>query len=145
MINDDKLISIGITCFREGEWLKECWQSVLAQTDSRWEAIMILDGGADEATRKIFEGISHPNLRKFDLQKNSGPYLCRTLAILNSKTEWYAHLDGDDLLPTEAVALIIEAIKGSPHAEFVFGNALYFDGDTEKLRYFDEFNVDNLV
>ena len=37
----DTLITIGITCYREGDWLRECWESVLAQTDDRWVAVPI--------------------------------------------------------------------------------------------------------
>jgi len=145
MLLDEPLISIGITCYREGEWLKECWQSVLAQIDPRWEAVMILDGGADEATRKIFTQISHHKLRKFALEKNVGPYLCRTLAILNSQTDWYAHLDGDDTLPEDAISLILKAIGENPEAEFVFGDAIHFDTTTEEVKHFEEFKVNELV
>lgn len=145
MLSDEPLISIGITCYREGEWLLECWQSVLAQSDPRWEAVVILDGGADEATSKIFNQISHPKLRKFTLQNNVGPYLCRTLAILNSQTDWYAHLDGDDLLPEGAIGLILETIEANPQAEFVFGDAIHFDSKTEELKHFEKFNVIELV
>lgn len=139
------LISIGITCYREGEWLQECWESVLAQTDPRWEAVMILDGGADDETRKIFNQISHPKLRKIMLQKNVGPYLCRTLTILNAKTEWYAQLDGDDLLPEEAVKLIIYAIRDNPAAKFVFGDAIHFSKKHEEIKKFITFSPDDLT
>jgi len=36
------LITIGITCCREGDLLRECWDSVLAQTDDRWVAVVDL-------------------------------------------------------------------------------------------------------
>ena len=49
------LITIGICCFREGEWLRECWESVLAQDDDRWEAVLVMDGGADEKTSNILD------------------------------------------------------------------------------------------
>ena len=37
----DILITIGITCYREGDLLRECWESVLAQTDDRWVAMFV--------------------------------------------------------------------------------------------------------
>jgi glycosyltransferase involved in cell wall biosynthesis len=136
------LITIGITCYREGKWLQECWDSVLSQTDNRWEAIMILDGGADEATRDIFEKIAHPRLTKYSLKTNVKQYLTRTLAILNSKTDWYAHLDGDDLLPKNAVSLIIEAIKKNPEARFVFGECKLYNTDTNTHSTFRKLDPD---
>ena len=141
----DPSITIGITCYREGDWLRECWESVANQANPRWEAVMILDGSADEKTRAIFDSIEHPRLRKYAMQKNVGPYLCRTQAILNAMTEWYAHLDGDDLLPGEAVALILKAIEGNPQAKFVFGDAQHFSQDVSEIRSFEIFNVESLV
>jgi hypothetical protein len=38
----EPLITIGITCYKEGDWLRECWESVLAQTDDRWEAVLVI-------------------------------------------------------------------------------------------------------
>ena len=60
----DALITIGITCFREGEWLRECWESVLTQTDDRWQAVIVMDGGADDKTKEVFESLEHPKLKK---------------------------------------------------------------------------------
>jgi len=51
-------ITIGITAYKEGEYLLEAWNSVLSQTDNSWEAIMVLDGGADVKTQRIFNNIS---------------------------------------------------------------------------------------
>jgi len=59
------LITVGITCFSEGDWVLECWHSVLAQTDNRWVAVLVMDGGASARTREVFEQLNHPKLRKF--------------------------------------------------------------------------------
>jgi glycosyltransferase involved in cell wall biosynthesis len=118
---------------------------VLAQIDKRWDAVIILDGGADRITRAIFEGIEHPRLKKFALKKNAGPYLCRTLAILNASTDWYAHLDGDDMLPEGAVGLILETIEKNPQAKIVFGDSLNFGIGEEEIQRFDSFNPESLV
>jgi len=35
-MGNDKDPHHGITCYREGDLLRECWESVPAQTDDRW-------------------------------------------------------------------------------------------------------------
>jgi len=45
------LITIGITCYREGDLLRECWESVLAQTDDRWVAVLELNAQRRNPTR----------------------------------------------------------------------------------------------
>ncbi len=141
----EPLISIGITAYREGPWLQECWDSVLAQSDPRWEAILVLDGGADRCTRRIVEQIEHPRLRKIICRENLGPYPARTLAIEAARTGWYAHLDADDRLPPRAVELILAAAAASPEADFVFGDCLYFGFGPEQVNPIRTFDSEGLV
>ena len=115
------LITIGITAHREGSLLKEAWESVINQSDSRWKAILVLDGKSDKKTEEIFQEISHFNLVKTKLAKKQGPYFTRTLAIKNSDTLWYVHLDGDDRLPKDTVVNILQTIKKFPQIEFIIG------------------------
>jgi glycosyltransferase involved in cell wall biosynthesis len=82
-------ITIGITAWNEGEWLRECWESVLKQTNPNWEAVMVLDGGADRKTSNVFENIKHERLKKIKLDKNVGPYPARTMAIESATTPWF--------------------------------------------------------
>ena len=111
-----KNITIGITAYNEGNYLLEAWDSVLNQIDNRWEAVLVLDGGADSNTCHIFDNISHSFLRKIKLTENHGPYHCRTLAINNAETDWYCHLDADDRLPPYAIKILNEIYVQSIHA-----------------------------
>jgi len=47
------LITVDITCYREGEWPRECWESVLAKDDDRWGAVPVMDGEVNAATRQV--------------------------------------------------------------------------------------------
>jgi glycosyltransferase involved in cell wall biosynthesis len=139
------LITIGITAYRESAWLEECWQSVVAQTDPRWEAVLVLDGGGDEETRRIFERIEHSQLRKIAYQKNVGPYEARRIAIEAAQTGWYAHLDADDRLPPLAVEIILDAIETNPEIGYVFGGCLYFGGGQCRLNQIGSIDIEQLT
>ncbi len=141
----EPLITIGITAYREGRWLRECWESVAAQTDPRWEAILVVDGGADRRTIQIAERLRHPRLRKVFCHRNRGPYAARAQAIEAARTGWYAHLDADDRLPPHAVELILQAIEANPDAQFVFGHCLYFGQGPRQLNRVRVFDVEGLV
>ena len=127
-------ITIGITAYNEGQYLQEAWDSVINQTTNNWEAIMILDGGSDIKTEKVFDDISHPSLRKIKLRENDGPYHCRTLAINNTNTEWYCHLDADDLLPQNMVKNIHVIIDKYPSLQYIIGRCLYFDNKNYHIK-----------
>jgi len=128
-------ITIGITAFNEGDYLFEAWNSVVAQTDNGWEAVMILDGGADQKTNTVFDRINHSSLKKIKLNQNHGPYHCRTLAINNTETEWYCHLDADDRLPPHMVNEINKTINKHLDANYIIGRSLYFDNKIFFTKY----------
>ena len=138
-------ITIGITAYNEGQYLQEAWDSVINQTTNNWEAIMILDGGSDIKTEKVFDDISHPSLRKIKLGENNGPYHCRTLAINNTNTEWYCHLDADDRLPPSAIKVLNITIDREPNLDFIRGQSLYFNSDMYNIRENREFDLEKLV
>ena len=128
-------ITIGITAFNERGLLAEAWDSVLNQTTDDWESVMVLDGGGDRQTMEIFNSIQHPNLKKYSYSSNQGIYPCRTKAIELSKTEWYFHLDADDLLTSDAIELVLNKINQEPNIEFVAGTCKSFDLGPEKIMY----------
>ena len=128
-------ITIGITAFNEGRLIVEAWESVLNQTSDNWEAVMVLDGGGDQETRKYFESIQHPKLRKYSYTLNQRIYPCRTKAIEMAETEWYFQLDADDLLPSNAIDLVINVIQNNPNIEFIAGGCRHFSLGPDQIRY----------
>ena len=128
-------ITIGITAFNEGRLLSEAWESVLNQSTNNWKAVLILDGGADNKTKKIFENINHFNLTKFSFCNNEGAYVCRTKAIEMSNTNWYFHLDADDRLPSNSIQLVIKNIQNNSGAEFIAGASKHFSMAPDQIVY----------
>jgi glycosyltransferase involved in cell wall biosynthesis len=130
----DALITIGITCYSEGDWLVECWESVLAQTDDRWEAVLVMDGTTHLRTRQIFEQLHHPKLLKFAMLTNAGPYPTRNMAFELTKTPYHFYLDGDDQLMPDSVALVLKTFECHPDAAFVYGDYECFGARSEIWR-----------
>jgi glycosyltransferase involved in cell wall biosynthesis len=124
----EPLITIGITCYSEGDWLLECWDSVLSQTDDRWLAVMVMDGTNHERTRQVFENINHPKLTKYSNGCNLGPYPTRNKAFELTKTPYHFYLDGDDQLLPYSIALALEGFAKHPDAGFVYGDYQCFGG-----------------
>lgn len=130
------LITIGITCFREGDWLLECWRSLLAQTDARWEAVVVMDGTDHQPTRDAFARLEHPRLRKVALPENVGPYPARNRAFELTETPYHLYLDGDDLLTPDAVRVLLGAVERRPDAALIYGDyALFRDDPTRPFGF----------
>lgn len=141
----EPLITIGITCYAEGDWLLDCWNSVLAQTDPRWCAVMVMDGTEHARTREIFESLSHPKLRKFAMPENRGPYPTRNKAFELTETPFHFYLDGDDQLPPDAVARVLETFAKNPDAGFVYGDYEVFGAYQRVQRHRAKITWDDFV
>jgi len=126
----EPLITIGITCYSEGEWLRECWESVLAQDDDRWETVIVMDGGANEETRRVFASLSHPRLRKIALEKNVGCHCAHNVAFEHTRTPYHFYVDADDRLLPSSVALVLDAFAQHPESYCVHGDYILFGGDS---------------
>ena len=99
-------ITVGITAYNCSDYLMDAINSVLFQSVDNWNAVLVLDGKTDKPTRKLFENFEHPKFQKYTFKENKGPYGTRAKAIKLLETEWYFQLDGDDLLPKNAIKLI---------------------------------------
>ena len=154
-MNKNPIITIGITAFNDWKYLNKAIESVIKQTCSNWKGVLVLDGGCDIKTKKIFEKFDHSNFKKYSFTKNQGPPKTREKAIELCETEWYYHLDGDDLLPSNSIKLIIKAINDNPNADFIYGNCEHFSRsktmmrkpieDTEYLSYGPLFNTQSPI
>jgi len=131
---ETNLITVCMVCYREGEMLREAWESVLAQNFEHWEAVLVKDGNSDKATDAVFNSIEHPRLRKFTFDENMGAYPCRNKAIELAGTEFVIPLDTDDkLLPTSLEDLY--SAVSEHDADYTYGNYQYF-GELNKSSDF---------
>lgn len=91
--------SIIIPAYNAGEYLEETLESVLAQTFTDWEMILVNDGSTDH-TPDIAQLFArhHPERRVTIINtENRGLGAARNLAAQKSSGGWLAFLDADDM------------------------------------------------
>lgn len=90
------LISVIVPIYNNEIYLRECLDSILAQTFTNWEAILIDDGSTDN-TGKIIDEYAKKDSRFIAIHKQNGGVLsARKAGLENSKGEFIANLDHDD-------------------------------------------------
>ncbi|TKD09171.1 glycosyltransferase family 2 protein [Polyangium fumosum] len=139
------LLTIGITCYAEGDWLLDCWNSVLAQTDPRWCAVLVMDGTEHARTREIFAALNHPRLVKYAMPTNMGPYPTRNKAFELTETPFHFYVDGDDQLVPSSVALVLDTFARHPDAAFVYGDNERFGAYTLVHKHRREVTWDDFI
>lgn len=99
-----ELISIITPCFNAEKFISETIDSVISQTYSKWEMIIVDDCSTDNSANIIKQYQSKDNRIKYlCTEKPSGsPTLPRNIGIQNAKGRYIAFLDADDIfLPTK--------------------------------------------
>lgn len=93
---ENGLVSIIMPSFNTASYIKESVQSVINQTYTNWELIIVDDCSTDN-TDEILAQIEDNRIRYLKNERNSGAAVCRNKALREAKGQWIAFLDSDDL------------------------------------------------
>ena len=113
-------VSICITAYKAKKFIKECLDSVEAQTwfntHDNWEVLLGIDGCEEtlEYVKTIMN--KYRNLRVFMMAENKGTYITTNTIMSLAKYDGLIRFDADDVMLTEMVETIMKK-KGD--AEFV--------------------------
>lgn len=111
--------SIIVPVYNVAPYLRECLDSVLAQTFTDWECLCVNDGSTDESGAILNEyAAKDPRFRVFH-QTNGGVSSARNLALDNVKGEWVGFLDGDDWILPDWFETIASLIAETPGVDWV--------------------------
>ena len=94
----NSLVSIITPSYNSAKFIKECIESVIAQTYTNWEMLIIDDCSRDDSYLLIKELAKQEwRIKYFLLDKNIGAAGARNVAIRKAKGKYIAFLDSDDL------------------------------------------------
>ena len=99
-----ELVSIIIPCYNASLFIEQTIQSVLSQTYSEWEMLIVDDCSTDGSDRIINEYVKQDKrIKYYKTSSSSGsPVLPRNIAIEKAFGKYIAFLDSDDIwLPTK--------------------------------------------
>lgn len=100
------LISIIIPTYNRAHLIIETLNSVLAQTYTNWECIIIDDGSSDNTFEVLDSYIMLDKRFKYfnrPVEKLKGPSSCRNFGIEKSVGEYIIFLDSDDLITEKCI------------------------------------------
>ncbi len=120
------LISVVIPAYNAGPWIDEAVRSVLAQTWSRLELIVVNDGSVDDTLKRVL-AFPDPRLRVVD-QANAGVSAARNMGLALAKGDLICFMDGDDAMLPENLAIKAAAIEAHG-VDWVFGDLVICDAD----------------
>lgn len=101
--------SIITPVYNSQKYLRKCIESVLEQTYSSWELILIDDGSTD-ASGKICDSFCNDTRIKVIHQENAGALSSRIRGIQSASGKYQLGLDSDDYLDSNCLETIKKAI-----------------------------------
>ncbi len=132
------LISVVIPTYNHAHFLKTSLGSVIAQSYSNWEAIVI-DNHSTDNTEEVVSSFSDPRIRLKKIHNHGVIASSRNLGILDAKGEWISFLDSDDLwFPDKLEKTISEIQKRKNEIEVICNDEYMVSIDTKEksvLRY----------
>lgn len=127
------LVSIVIPAYQAARWIAETLDSVLAQSFSDYEIIVVNDGSPDTVE---LERMLEPYRERivYLCQENRGLAGARNTGIRAARGRYIAPLDADDLWEPEFLAEQLAILEADPALDMVYADARVFGDAPEAGR-----------
>ena len=129
-------VSVVITCYNQGEYLKECIESVKNSTCQNIEIIVVDDGSDDIITSKALDNLDDNSLTIIR-QTNQGVCTARNNGIAAASGEYILPLDADDKIGREYLKDAVEILNSNPQVGMVYCNAILWNTKNGKERLWE--------
>lgn len=144
---DEPLVSVIIPAFNRATLIGETLDSVIAQSYTHWECIIVDDGSTDNTIQVIEEYCVQD--KRFTLYKRDrepkGAPTCRNIGLESSKGEYIIFLDSDDLLDEDCIKHRIKNIELNPDYDLWTYPMLLFNDRIDDLNILSNIETDEDV
>lgn len=113
------MISIITPIYNAQDYLKETIASVLQQSFTDWELILVNDGSTD-LSKDIALSFDDSRIRYYE-QPNKGVAAARNMGLEMVKGDFIAFLDSDDILPRDSLKMRRNLFDENPELAFADG------------------------
>ena len=137
-------VSVIVPCYKQADYLAETLDSVLAQTYSNWECVIVNDGSPDNTDDVVERYLTQDSRFKYIKQQNSGPSVARNNGIENSCGEFILPLDADDLIAPSYLEKAVNVFRQQPKTKLVYCKADKF-GLVNEPWVLEDYDYDRFI
>jgi glycosyltransferase involved in cell wall biosynthesis len=130
-----QLVSILIPCYNAEQWIGETLNSVLAQTWTNKEVMVVDDGSTDNSLANA-RGFESANV-KIISQENRGASAARNRALQEAQGDFIQYLDADDLISQDKLERQIRLLSLEENADCV--------SSAEWARFYSNYRLANFT
>lgn len=125
-------ISVLISTYNSGKYISQTIRSILNQTFSDFELIIIDDGSEDNTEDMVFHNFQDQRIIYFK-KEHTGNADSLNWGLSKCKYELVAKLDSDDIATQNRLYLQFKYLTDNPQIDVISGSVAFFEG--RKIRY----------
>lgn len=137
-------VTIYITNYNYGSYLEQAIGSVLSQTFTDFELIIIDDGSTDGSKKIINKFKKHKNVF-IVFQKNKGLNATNNIALNLSRGKYIVRLDADDYFAPQAIELMVSELDRDQKCAMVFPDYYHVDKQGNLIEEIKRHDFSNSV
>ena len=123
------IVSVIMPCFNQGQFIEEAVESIIAQTFTPVEIIIINDGSTDIETVRLLNHYQKPNVSVIHTE-NRGPSAARNVGIHQAKGQYILPVDADDRIAPTYLEKAVPILASQPEIGIVYTQAELFGAKT---------------
>ncbi|MFX0186844.1 MAG: glycosyltransferase family 2 protein [Candidatus Hodarchaeota archaeon] len=121
--------SIIMANYNNAKYIEESIQSVINQTYSNWELIIVDDCSTDDSLKKIKPFLKDQRIKLIQNKKNLGVGYTKKTAADNASNDVLGVLDSDDKLQEKALETIAKAYYNNPECGLIYSTMWFCDAE----------------
>ena len=134
-MTDSPLVSILSPCYNVEKFLPQCLDSIIAQTYSNLQIVLIDDGSKDDTWRVMQDYRGKDNRIEIYHQENHGVAMTRNHLLEKVKGDYVLFVDSDDWIEPDMVDFLVEKALTNNVEMVVCGNVV---NDTQPASEYNE-------
>lgn len=132
-MQNNPYISVVLPVYNQGKYIAETIESVLAQTYTDFEFLILDDGSTDNSAAIIREYAAKDSRIKAYYEPNSGKSAATNNLVGKAFGTWCAFLDADDVMLAERLATQIEFHQANPSINASSSHCYYINQKGDKF------------
>lgn len=133
------MVSVIVPVYQVSDYVERCLRSVMAQTYSDIECIIVDDATKDDSIEKcerlIGEYDGPIQFRVIHHELNRGLSAARNMGTKVATGDYLYYLDSDDYITPDCIEKLVSVVDNDPSIEMVQGNSLMKSDGSETLLY----------
>jgi glycosyltransferase involved in cell wall biosynthesis len=134
-MKDRPLFSVLVANFNNASFIDEAIRSVLNQTYSNWEVIIVDDASTDHSFQVLKKFQHDERIKIFYNDRNSGAGFTKRKCVELSNGEIAGFLDSDDALCENAIEVMVEAHLSNSNCCLIYSKFIFCDVELNEEDY----------